>query len=519
MIYNESEQGDVRQITNPDATARAIRAYTIDPASGRTIFNPANASLRQIDPAFGRDPELRIKTWQEPLIFLSYGREWSPEHTTLALVGHTSLRSEISDALRPVTSVNTSGPTTLRTYESSLYSEQDFNLQSLELQHIFKNADQQFIFGARIQDGEIDDQSQVLAAIPTTIAGNAFLVDLLVPDAIDSAGSGSSTHDFTRWSAYGYYTHEVNKELSLIGGLALEGIDFPDGLQSSPRTSSRKQEKLLSPKLGLLWQANDNWVLRAAASRSLSGYSIEDQLRLEPSQLAGLVTSYRSLVPTTVAGTMAGGTNDVLTINMSGELNRDTWLTLEAFHGRFSGSRSFGLYQETVPLPGTFPNDPGEVTVGSYNQKIDYEETSLLARLDHLVNDRLSVGTSARWQRVEIDEATNAPIVATNPLLNDAVSNLYVGSLYGHYQTPEGWFVSGAAEYWMQENDLRGVPLADANMPILNLSVGRALQNQRGRISLSVLNLLAEDNGMNTLNYFIAPPDERVFVLSADFSF
>ena len=71
----------------------------------------------------------------------------------------------------------------------------------------------------------------------------------------------------------------------------------------------------------------------------------------------------------------------------------------------------------------------------------------------------------------------------------------------------------------MQDNDELGAPLADAGMPVLNLSVGRELQNQRGQLSLSVLNLLDEDDGLNTLNYFIAPPDERVYVLSADFRF
>ena len=527
ILHQDTEQGDVRQLTNPDAVARATRTFTIDPISGRTIFTPPPAGPpgidpltgREIDPLFGRDSELRVRNRQEPLVFLSYGREWSPEHTTLALLGHTRLRSEITDPLRPVSSLNTFGAPELRVYESSFSSEQEFDLQSFELQHIFKTDRNQLILGARLQDGEINDDYQTLAAIPSAIAGSPALVDLLVPDAIDTAGSGSGSHDFTRWAAYAYYTHELNEQLSLIGGLTFEGIDFPDGLQSTTRTDSRQDEQLVSPKLGLIWELNDKWVLRAAASRSLSGYSIEDQLRLEPSQVAGLVTTYRSLVPTTVTGTMAGGTNDAFTLNLSGAINDDTFLTLEAFHGRFSGNRAFGLFEESVAFPGTFPNDPGEVTVGQYNQNLDYQETSLLARIDHLLTEEVSIGASARWQHVEIDESINAPISSTNPLLDDSSTDLIISSIYGRYQRADGWFVESDFQYWMQDNDGLSVALGDVGMPILNLSVGRMLQNQRGRISLSILNVLDQDDGLNTLNYFIAPPDERVIALSLDVSF
>ena len=339
ILYQESEQGDVRQITKPGAAARPIRNYTID-ANGRATFSGVSTSSREVDGLFGRDPELRIENWQEPLVFLSYAREWSPEHTTLALVGHTQLRSRISDPLGRATMLGGADP------EISYYSEQDFELQSLELQHIFRNERNQLILGARYQDGELDDSVETLAAINDAIPPS--LIPILVPTAVDSAGTGSTNNDFSRWSAYAYYTRDVTDRLSLIGGLGLEGIDFADGLQSTARTTSRKEKELFSPKLGVIWQMHDDWVLRAAASRSLSGYSIEDQLRLEPSQIGGLVSSYRSLIPTSATGTMAGGTNDVFNINLSGALNDRTFTTFEAFHGRFSGDRAFGLFEETI---------------------------------------------------------------------------------------------------------------------------------------------------------------------------
>ncbi len=528
ILYQDSEQGDVRQITNPDAVGRATRDYTID-ASGRTIFTPPLTGPpgidpntgREIDPVFGRDPELRAKNWQEPLVFLSYGRDWNPEHTTLALVGHTNLRSEIYDPLRPVTSINSFGAPALRTYESSLLAEQEFQLGSVELQHIFKQDHRQFILGARYQGGEVEQDNTVLAAIPSTMP--SFLYPILVPDAIDSAGSGRAEEDFTRWSTYAYYTHEFNDRFSVIGGVSLEAIDFADGLQSAPFTNSRKKRQMISPKLGIVWQLDEDWTLRAAAARSMSGYSIEDQLRLEPTQVAGLVTTYRSLIPTTATGTMAGGTNDNFTINLSGALDKDTWLTVEAFHGRFSGDRSFGVFEESVFFDsdtntGAFPTNPGDVTVGSYRQDLDYEETSLMARLDHLLTDEVSIGASARWQHVEMEETLNTPTSLSNPLLDGTRSDLIVGSLYGRYQRADGWFMAAEAEYWMQDNDL-GVVLEDASMPILNLSIGRMLQNQRGRLSVSILNVLGEDDGLNSLNYFVAPPDERVFTVSLDVSF
>ncbi|MDP4610796.1 MAG: TonB-dependent receptor [Opitutales bacterium] len=356
-------------------------------------------------------------------------------------------------------------------------------------------------------------------SIPIVDTTPDFLLPIIVPYEIDSVGSSSGNYDFTRWSAYGYINHELDNNLTLIAGLTYEHIDFADGLLSAPRTDSRQKEGLFSPKLGFVWQLKDNLTLRGAWSRSMSGYSIEDQLRLEPSQVAGLASTYRSLVPTQVTGTMAGGTNDSFTLNLNAEFSERTFGTIEAFYGQFSGKRAFGIFEETV-VAGTFPNDPGELSVGTYNQEIDYHEYSLLARLDHLLDDRTSIGTSLFVQHAVIDETIDTPALgATNPLLDDTEATLYTASIYGRYQLPEGWFLTGELQYWLQENEGLGSGLDDASMPILNLSIGRRLQNQKGSITFSIYNLTDEDDGLNPINYFNAPPDERTFVIQFNYGF
>ncbi|MGJ8641231.1 MAG: TonB-dependent receptor domain-containing protein [Opitutaceae bacterium] len=515
LLYNHSEQGDVRYTPNLGATSRAVRDYTIDP-DGRTIFSATTTSGLEIDPVYGRDPELEVRQWQEPLAFLSYAREWNEENTTLFLFGRTDLHTEIDDPLQPALSINNSTATPfLRTYESSLYSEQSFLLHSGEIQHILSIDKTQFILGARYQAGDIEDEVEMKAAIVDTTP--PVLLPTIVPYEIDSVGSSSDDYDFTRWSAYGYVNHELDTDLTLIAALTYEHIDFADGLWNAPRTDSRQETGQFSPKLGFVWQPKENMTLRGAWSRSLSGYSIEDQLRLEPSQVAGLASTYRSLVPTQVTGTMAGGTNDSFTLNFNVEFNEQTFGTIEAFYGEFSGKRAFGIFEETVAA-GTFPNDPGELTIGEYNQEIDYSEYSLLARLDHLLDNRTSIGTSLFVQHATIDETIDAPALgATNPLLDDTEATLYTASVYGRYQLPQGWFLNGELQYWLQDNN--NIDLDDASMPMVNLSIGRRLQNQKGAITFTVYNLTDEDDGLNPINYFNAPPDERTFVIQFNYGF
>ncbi|MDP4778287.1 MAG: hypothetical protein NWR76_10135, partial [Opitutales bacterium] len=145
---------------------------------------------------------------------------------------------------------------------------------------------------------------------------------------------------------------------------------------------------------------------------------------------------------------------------------------------------------------------------------------SLLARLDHLLDDRTSIGTSLFVQHAVIDETIDTPALgATNPLLDDTEATLYTASIYGRYQLPEGWFLTGELQYWLQENEGLGSGLDDASMPILNLSIGRRLQNQKGSITFSIYNLTDEDDGLNPINYFNAPPDERTFVIQFNYGF
>lgn len=65
------------------------------------------------------------------------------------------------------------------------------------------------------------------------------------------------------------------------------------------------------PKAGVLWKPWSGGVLRGAYTRSLSGGGFNPVLQLETTHVAGIIQSYRSVIPESLGDTPAGSRIDV----------------------------------------------------------------------------------------------------------------------------------------------------------------------------------------------------------------
>lgn len=517
LIFNDGEQGDLRSVPDPDAVNRAVRPYTMD--GEHVVFSTTASGDYHVNPSYGRDPEFRTDQSQEPLFFNTYAHEWNDQNLSLFLYGWTDTRSTAEDPLVPIGVSNLStAPSTQRIYESSFQIDQEFELHTFEFQHVWKADKNQLIAGARLQIGELEDDVTMRAAIRDNIS--LAMRPSLVHYAIDSEGSQRSTEDFQRIAVYSQFSHDFTDRFTAVAGLKYDYIDYTDGLQSLARVAQDQSESQLSPQLGFLWQVTPDWLLRGAYARTMSGYRIEDLLRLEPSNIAGLTTAYTSIAPTQVTSGWAGGTIDTLTLALDGKLTEDTFLSFALSYGMFSADRTIGRFTETIPTNAT-ANDPGELTIGEMEQSIDYNEMSFTARIDHLLTSRTSIGASFTWQHAQIDEQlkNDYDVSNTSPYLDDTSATLYTGSLYARYQHTNGWFAGTDLQYWIQQSHSISPEIADTYAPNLNLSFGYRLQQQRGEITFSILNLTDEEYELNPVNNYNQPPHERTFVIQTRFSF
>ncbi|WPJ95595.1 TonB-dependent receptor [Coraliomargarita algicola] len=516
LILNDSEQGDLTVGPDPDALNSAVRPYTI--VGDHVVFTPTSIGGYPVNGSYGRDPDFRIEQSQEPLLFNTYARKWNDQNLSLLLYGWTDTSNVASDPLLPLGVTNLSGiPITQKIYDISYLNEQAFELHSFEAQHIWKGDQSQVIAGARLQFGEFEDDITMRAAINSNIP--ASLLSTLVPYAVDTDGTGKSAEDFERIAVYSQFSHVFSNSLTVVAGLKYDSILYPDGLQSLPRTVQSQSESQLSPQLGFIWQVSPDWLLRGAYARSMSGYRIEDRIRLEPSNIAGLTTAYTSIAPSQVTSGWAGGTIDTLTLALNGELAHDTFLSLDLSYGQFEAQRTLGRFTETTLA--SFANSPGDLTIAEMDQRLDYDEMSFTARVDHLLSSRTSVGVSFSWQFAQIDEQlrNDFGLDQTSAYLDDTSATLYTGSLYARYQHTNGWFGGADLQYWVQQSHSIAPEIADTYAPNVNFSFGYRLQQQRGEITFSILNLTDEEYELNPVNNYNEPPHERTFVIQTRFSF
>ncbi len=517
LIFNDSEQGDLRALSDPDAVNRPVRPYTKE--GDHTVFSPNAIDGYTVNGSYGRDPEFRAEQTQEPLFFNTYTREWNDQNRSLFLYGWTDTSNTYSN---PLTSFGVSDPSTNPTsqenYDVSYDIDQAFELHTFEAQHVWQGDHSQFIAGARLQVGELNDDVTMRAAINENISD--AIRPIIVPYAIDTEGTQRSTEDFERIAIYSQFSHAFSDRFTVVAGLKYDSILYPDGLQSLPRATQSQTESQLSPQLGFLWQISPDWLLRGAYARSMNGFRIEDSLRLEPSNIAGLTTAYTSIVPTQITSGWAGGTIDTLSLALNGKLSEETYLSFDLSYGEFAAERTFGRFIENFTT-GSTANQPGELIIGEIDQSLDYDEISFTARADHLLTSRTSVGVSFTWQYAHIDEQldNDLGVSSTSPYLDDTSATLYTGSVYARYQNTNGWFAGTDLSYWIQQSDSITPEIGDTNAPNLNLSIGYRLQKQRGEITFSILNLTDEEYELNPVNNYSEPPHERTFVIQTRFSF
>ena len=440
-------------------------------------------------------PDFKFDEYQHPILVGGYHHEWSPGVHTLFLGGRLVSDERFSASRVPTTvffEQTGIGVTTLATNLFDLRYHSDLEIYTAELNQIFQSEHHQLVFGGRYQDGRIKIQSQLSNPV-------------LAPGLFNTPAADTPAYDaYQRGSLYSYYTVSLLDRLLLTGGIAYDSMVFPRNFRAPPVVDVDQTQRNLSPKAGFVWSPISPLTLRGAYTRSLSGVSLEQSYRLEPTQVAGFSQTYRSLIPESLAGSLSGTRDQTADLSLNLKLRRQTYLGLQAEWLSSEINQTIGVFN--------FKDFTAPILPSSTTQRLEYEERSLAAYVSQLVSDEWSLTAQYKFTRSEL--ATFFPQIPSGR--PDArrfdSADLHQVGLAVLFNHPSGFFSRVETQGFFQHNAEASAILPNDSFAQLNLIVGYRLPRQHGEVSLGVLNVNDSDYRLNPLNVHPEFPRERVFI-------
>src|SRR6185295_10841090 len=108
--------------------------------------------------------------------------------------------------------------------------------------------------------------------------------------------------------------------------------------------------------------------LRGAYARSLTGVSFEDSVRLEPTQLAGFVQSFRNLIPESLTGSLSGARHETAGVGLDWSFLPGSYLGIQAQWLEADVTRRIGVFDFTLT--------PERLSASTTPERLQYRERS-----------------------------------------------------------------------------------------------------------------------------------------------
>ena len=463
------------------------------------------------------NPTYRFDERQEPILGIGYHHEWSPGVHTLVFGARLTDNFNFTNQAQP-TLITLSHPDPSNPGAEVLGSVQGITMNELfqsrleiysgEVQQIFQQTAHSTIVGARAQYGHID--TFALQDTPSTFGG-----------IFDPAANPQEdfTSLFKRFAIYGYHQWEVTDWLELIGGVSYDRVIFPEDFRSAPISSGSKTTDQISPKAGMIWRPLPGTSVRFAFTRSLEGASIDQSFQLEPSQIAGFIQSFRSIIPESIAGANAGAKFETYGLSLEQKFPTGTYLgltgeILDSDVHRMDGAFAADFSVTPFSVPSTL------------REHLDYTEQSLLFTANQLVGNCWSLGAAYRLSRSVLNDgfpdvgntlffgapASFQPRQRTQAVLNNV-------NLFAIYNHPCGFFAEGEATWYGQHNiGYAGTEPGD-DFWQFNLFGGYRFPRRHAELTLGLLNLAGQNYKLNPLNVYNELPRERTLAVRLNINF
>jgi hypothetical protein len=459
---------------------------------------------------------VRYKETQTPIVSIGYNHEWSPGVHTLFFATRLNDTTSVTNPTAPTLVEFTPGfppfPTMLTTVQGLTMHEHYANrltIYSGELQQIWELPAHTTIIGTRIQYGHFDTANQ--QDTPSTLIP-------IFPFPPDRAADQDITSLFRRVSFYGYHQWQIFEPLQLIGGLAYDRITFPDNSRTAPVSGNDRTEDQISPKAGMIWTPLQDSTVRFAYTRSLAGASLDQSHQIEPSQVAGFIQNYRSVIPESITGADAGAGFETFDLSLEQKFRTGTYLAisgeiLNSTVNRIAGAFDYNPFFFGLPNPAP----------SGMRENLDYQEKSLQFTANQLLGRGWALGAKYR-----VSEA----------VLNDNFADVPDGIFFGNFQPrqrtrgtlqqanltaiynhPCGFFAGGDAQWFDQGNG--GYTPAEPGDDFwqFNLYVGWHFPRRKAELSVALLNIAGQDYQLNPLTIYNELPRSRTLAMRLQVNF
>lgn len=479
-------------------------------------FRSESGDLAQYyDPA-DANPRLRVKEEQQPLLLAGYHREWTPTLHTLVLASRLADRFDVRNPTQPVLLLgrDASNHVVLIAKPSlpaaALEYSSDVEIYSGEIQQIWQGESQGAILGVRYQAGRFDTQSRLGDSSATLVGDESMTVP--VPVSTPALDQDVST-DFERLSVYGYHQWRPFEPLVLTAGLAYDRLLFPANFRQAPLADGSLRNDKVSPKAGILWTPTETTTFRGSYTRSLGGAGIDQSFRLEPSEVGGFNQAFRSLIPESVAGSVANASFETAGVGADQRFPSGTYLGLEGAVLSSRASQRVGAFD----LATTFPF---AITPSATRQDLDFRERSVSAYIHQLLGNDWSVGARYRLSEAKLHdrfpEIPAAVSLGADVTEKATLQQLDVFVLFHH---PSGFF-GGADGLWTaQQNRGYSPALPGDSFWHVNAFTGYRFARRRAEVVLGLLNIGDQDYRINPLNQTRDARRHRTLTVSMKLSF
>lgn len=456
--------------------------------------------IRRYDP-HDADPNRRIEENQEPMILLGYHHEWQPGVHTLFLAGRLADEQSVRDPDYQTLAVfrDIWGDPVPGRITSPFHYESEAEIYTAEIQQIWHQDRHAVITGLRYQNGSFEVATRAGESLAYDDLGNSLMAyrDLHSPN-------------LERFSAYGYYHWQALETLSLTFGLSYDDLRFPLNHRLFPVSGETRSVARVLPKVGLTWTPWRDTTIQAAYARSLGGVSFDQSFRLEPTQVAGINQTYRSVIPEAVAGSLAGEEFDVYGVALKQKVFASTYLGLEGEIIESDATTEAGAWEiDANAFP---PNTPSGLPWG-----LDYRETNLRAYVNQLIEENWSLGAAYQLSYSELE--SRLTLEPGETLRTDPEALLHQVRLHARYNHESGVFGLAEALWNYQSNRHYEPDLEGEDFWHLNLYVGYRYPRRRWEATLGVLNITDQDYRLNPLNFYQELPRKRTIAVSFRMNF
>jgi tetratricopeptide (TPR) repeat protein len=496
-----------QQFTPQDSVYMQALNYGADGGDSRQYYAPSMAS-----------PDYRFKENQQPTVVLGYHHETSPGVHTLLLLARINDTYSFTNSTQPtlvafgpdnnpVSPPGVGKLTTVDDIATHESFENQLTIYSGELQQIWQTLEHNTIVGGRLQYGDFEtatllDQPSIIASVFDAPKDQPLTQDL--------------NTDFSRASFYGYHEWQILDPLQLSGGLTYDRMKFPVNFQTAPISNQEQSTSQLSPKAGLIWTPTKETTLRFDYTRSLGGTSVDQSYQLEPSQVAGFVQSFRSVIPESVAAESPGAKFGTYGLSLEQKFSTRTYLALSGQILSSQDSEVVGAFDVLYPLP-------VYAVLSGLRDNLDYHENTLEFTANQLIGTEWSLGAQYQASKAVlnnnfIDVPDDSRFVNFEPRQNtEAV--LQQVNLFAIYNHPSGFFLRGEA-LWNDQNNSGYTPsLPGDDFWQFNAFVGYRCLHRKAELRLGILNISAQDYNLNPLNVHQEYPHQRTFTMRLRLNF